>query len=95
MTKTIQAIKKRVLPILKQHGIKRAAVFGSYASGLQTRNSDVDILVDIRKNISLLDFVGIKLQIEEALHKKIDLVEYDTIKPMLKEKILHEQVIIL
>lgn len=51
--------------------------------------------MEIEKDISLLDFVGIKLELEEALGRKIDLVEYNTIKPLLKERILNEQVMIL
>jgi len=43
----------------------------------------------------LLDFVGIKLEIEEALGRKVDLVEYNTNKPLLKERILKEQVAML
>jgi len=58
-------------------------------------DSDVDILVEIEKPISLLDFIGIKLELEEALEKKVDLVEYNTIKPLLKERILNEQVRII
>ena len=56
---------------------------------------DVDILVEIKSDASLLDFVGIKLELEEALGRKVDLVEYDTIKPIIKERILSEQVAIL
>jgi len=63
--------------------------------GGMREDSDIDILVQIEKDISLLDFVGIKLEIEEALERKIDLVEYSTIKPLLKERILKEQVVIL
>jgi predicted nucleotidyltransferase len=48
--------------------------------------------VEIDKDISLLDFVGIKLEIEEKLGRKVDLVEYSTIKPLLKENILKEEV---
>ena len=58
-------------------------------------DSDIDILVEIEDNISLLDFLGIKLEIEEILKRKVDLVEYSTIKPLLKEKIIKEQVGIL
>ena len=59
------------------------------------KSSDIDILVDIKKNISLLDFVGIKLELEEKLERKVDLVEYNTIKPLLRDRILKEQVKIL
>ena len=95
MKNNIKKIRSRILPILKHHDIKRAALFGSCIKGTMKRNSDIDILVDIKKNISLLDFIGIKLELEEALKRKVDLVEYSAIKPLLKERILQEQVRIL
>jgi predicted nucleotidyltransferase len=45
--------------------------------------------------MSLLDFIGIKIELEEVLKMRVDLVEYDTIKPIIKERILSEQVVIL
>ena len=59
------------------------------------KNSDIDILVDIKADISLLDFVGLKQKIEEVLGRKVDLVEYDTLKPILRERILKQQVVLL
>jgi hypothetical protein len=61
----------------------------------QKKSSDIDILVDVDENISLLDFVGIKLDLEEVLGRKVDLVEYGTIKPRLRERILKEQLVVL
>jgi predicted nucleotidyltransferase len=58
-------------------------------------DSDIDILVQIDSDIGLLEFVGLKLELEEALNKNVDLVEYDTIKPLLRENILKEQEAIL
>lgn len=95
MNKDIEDIKRKILPILKRYGVKRVGLFGSFVRGEMRKGSDIDILVEIEKDISLFDFVGIKLEIEEALGEKVDLVEYDTIKPILKERILNEQVIIL
>jgi len=80
---------------LKRNGVVKAGIFGSYARGEQKKNSDVDFLVKIKKRISLLDFVGIKLELEEKLGKKVDLVEYDTVKPLIKEEIFKEEVRIL
>lgn len=88
-------LKKKSIPILKRYDVSRAAVFGSFARNQMRRNSDIDILIDIKKNISLLDFVGLKLEIEEVLGKKVDLVEYETIKPLIKERIIKEQLVIL
>ena len=93
--KTVDAISEAVLPILKRHGVTRAGIFGSCARGEMTADSDIDVLVEIRRDIGLLDFIRIKLEIEEALGQKVDLVEYDSVKPRLKDRILREQVQIL
>ena len=93
---TVEDIKTKVAPILKKHGVAKAAFFGSMARGEASEKSDVDILVEIAdENMSLLDFIRLKMEIEEAIGKKVDLVEYSTIKPLIREKILKEQVGIL
>ena len=88
----LQTIKSKILPILHKHDIKRAGIFGSMATGNVTPDSDVDILVELGTPISLLDFVGIKLELEDALEKKVDLVEYEALKVGLKENILNEEI---
>ncbi len=95
MVKAIDEIKEAVLPVLKHHGVQRAGIFGSYVRGNVREDSDIDLLVEINTDISLLDFIGIKLELEEVLNHKVDLVEYDSIKPLLKDRILSEQVQIL
>jgi hypothetical protein len=94
-TRKIEEIKNKILPILKKYRVTRAGVFGSVVRGEETQKSDIDILVEIEGRMSLLDFVGLKLELEEALGKKIDLGEYSTIKPIIKEQILSEEVGIL
>ena len=89
---TIDDIKKSIEPILKKYDISQAGIFGSYANESQNSDSDIDILVKINSKISLLDFVRIKLEIEDKLNKNIDLVEYASIKPRLKKRILNEEV---
>ncbi len=95
MKYTISDIRRLILPILQQYGVTAAGLFGSIVRGEMTEDSDIDILVEIAKDISLLDFVGLKLEIEDTLGKKVDLVEYDTIKPLIRDRILKEQVVIL
>jgi len=95
MKKSIENIKKKIIPILKRYGVKKAAIFGSFVRGETKKSSDIDILVEFEKNISLLDFVGLKLEIEETLGRKVDLVEYNTLKPFIREKVLEEQLAIL
>jgi hypothetical protein len=95
MKNDINKIKQKILPILQEYGVEKVALFGSCVRGEMEEDSDIDILVEIKKDISLLDFVGLKQKIEEALGRKVDLVEYDTLKPLLRERILKEQVVLL
>jgi predicted nucleotidyltransferase len=95
MSPFVEEIKQTILPILQRYGVTGAAVFGSTVTGRARPDSDVDILVRIDENLSLLDFVGLKLDLEQALNRRVDLVEYDTIKPSLREQILQEQETIL
>ena len=88
---TVADIKQTIYPILKQHNIKRAGLFGSVIKGDITKSSDVDILVELGTDLSLLEFVRIKLDIEDKLKRRVDLVEYKAIKPRLKERILSEE----
>ncbi|MCK4344119.1 MAG: nucleotidyltransferase family protein [Bacteroidales bacterium] len=91
----LEEIKAIVIPILKKHNITKAGIFGSYANGSATAQSDIDLLVELGEKISLLDFVGIKFELEDALGQHVDLVEYESIKPLLKDDIMNSQVIIL
>ena len=92
---TVKKIGNTIVPILKAYGAKRAAIFGSAARGTMKRGSDIDILVELPSGIGLFDFVGIKLELEDALKRKVDLVEYSTIKSAIRENILKSQIPIL
>jgi len=88
-------VRQATLTILQRYGVTRAALFGSAARDQMRPDSDIDILVQIDKDISLLDFVALKLELQDALGRSVDLVEYDTIKPRLRNGILSSQEAIL
>lgn len=95
MSIDIEILKEKMIPFLMAAGVKRGAVFGSFAKGQAKADSDLDLLIDFPKDQSLLDFVRLKLQLEGALKRKVDLVEYDLIKPAIRDEILKSQIIIL
>jgi len=92
---TIEHIKQAILPILTQHGATRAGLFGSVVRGKLRPRSDIDILVDLPRDLSLLDIIGIEQELEETLGRKVDLVEYEALKPVLRERILADELRIL
>lgn len=91
----INELKKQIKPILTKEGVKKAGIFGSYARGEQKRGSDIDILIKIDDSFSLLDLVRIQTNLEKKTQKKVDLVEYCTIKPELKKNILNDEIRII
>ena len=95
MKENIKVIKQKVLSVLQNYEVEKVALFGSSARGEMEENSDIDILIDIKSDISLFGFVELKQKLEEVLERKVDLVEYDTLKPILRERILKEQIVLL
>ncbi|MEK7167014.1 MAG: nucleotidyltransferase family protein [Patescibacteria group bacterium] len=91
---TIQNIKKQIVPILKRQGIIKAALFGSCVRNEMNKKSDIDILIKFSGKKSLLDLVKIQFILEDKLGKKVDLLTYNSIHPLLKNIILNEQKII-
>jgi len=90
-TDSIGKLKQVIIQVLRLHGVKRAALFGSAARGELTKKSDIDVLVELAKGKSLMDLVGLKLDLEDALEKKVDIITYNSIHPLLKERILKDQ----
>jgi len=94
-TKKIEGIKKKILPVLKENRVKKAGIFGSYARGEQGKNSDIDILVEVQNDWSLLDLIKLQKEIEKVIQNRIDLLEYNELHPLLRKEILMEEIKIL
>jgi len=96
MNKEIEKIKKKIIPTLKKNKVVRAGIFGSYARGENRKNSDVDILVEIKtRPFSLFDLVSLEFELEKILKRKVDLLTYKGINPLLKKYILPDEVKII
>jgi predicted nucleotidyltransferase len=92
---TIEEIKDRITPVLNRYNVKKAGIFGSYVRGESTIDSDVDILVDLPGEASLLDLVGLKMDLEASLKREVDVLTYDSLYHLLRDRILEEEVAIL
>jgi len=87
-------VKEIIISILVKHGIKRILVFGSYARNEATPKSDLDLIVDFPEGTSLLDHIGIEIELSEALNMKIDLLSRNGINPYFKDDVLEEAIVI-
>lgn len=95
MKKSVQEIKEKILPVLKEHKVTKAGIFGSYARGEEKKGSDVDILIEIHESVSIYGLIELKILLEKRLKKKVDLVEYSLIRKELKSRILNDEIPIL
>jgi len=91
----LEEIRNKIIPVLQRHDVKRAGIFGSFVREEQKEDSDIDILVEFKGDKSLLDLAGLKIELEEVLRRKVDVLTYNSLHPLLKDRILQEQKVIL
>ncbi|HOM65327.1 MAG TPA: nucleotidyltransferase family protein [Ignavibacteriales bacterium] len=94
-------MKNKIQQILQEHknylfekfGVSEIDLFGSYARGEESNESDVDILIDFKKGYKTFDnYMDLKFYLEELLGKKVDLIMKSAIKPGLKPFISEEAI---
>lgn len=76
---------------IKSFGVKRLGIFGSVARDEQTDKSDVDVLVELEKE-TFRAYMGLLLFLEDLFGRKVDLAIKDSLKPLIKDRILSETV---
>jgi len=95
MNNQIIEIRNKISNILKENDVKRASLFGSVVRGELTDESDIDILIEFEGRKSLLNLVRLKIELEDILKRKVDVLTYNSLHPLLKDRILREQEVIL
>ncbi|TAN56778.1 MAG: DNA polymerase beta [Magnetospirillum sp.] len=74
----------------RRYPIREMGVFGSYVRGEQRDDSDLDVLVDLGDGVTLIDYVGLQLELSDALGLKVDLANKKTLKRRIGQRILAE-----
>lgn len=88
ITDTLQKHKSE---LQGQYGVKGLGIFGSFARGETSEQSDVDVLVEFEKGQKTFDhFMDLKYYLEELLGRKVDLVTVDALRPQMKDEILRD-----
>ena len=82
MVYTIDELKNIIGDIAKQYGVKKVALFGSYSTGEETPDSDVDLLIS--SDVKGLKFYGMVEKLRTALHKKVDVLSLEQLKDNLE-----------
>jgi predicted nucleotidyltransferase len=88
----LQKYRAEILSLALQHGARNVRVFGSLARGEGRDDSDLDLLVTLGEGRSLLDLVGLKQDLEDLIHRPVDIVTDRALSPYLRERVLSEAV---
>jgi len=89
---TVETLKSQIVPILQKHQVVKAGLFGSFARNEATEESDVDLLVEFSKVLGMLQYMNLKFELEDILKRKVDLIEYEAIKPRMRQSILEDEI---
>ena len=82
--------REDILRLAASRGARNVRVFGSVARGEANEDSDIDLLVDVESGRSLLDVVGLWLDLEMLLGRNVDLLTEGGVNRHLRETILTE-----
>ena len=91
---TIEEIKKISTPVAQRYGIKKLALFGSYARGEQRASSDLDFLIEKGKVRDLYSFFGFIHALEDDLGVHVDVLTYDSLRESLISDALEDEVVL-
>ena len=98
MGSSIEALKAQrelIVAVAHKHGASNIRLFGSIVRNQDLPESDIDLLVDFDPARSLFDLIALKLELEEMLGKKVDVVTERALHPAIAEKVKNEAVSLL
>ncbi len=84
--------RQDILRLAAQHGAWNVRVFGSLARGEARSDSDVDILITLEPERSLLDLIALKQDLEDLLGCKVDVVTEAAVSPYIRPQVLRDAI---
>jgi predicted nucleotidyltransferase len=91
----ISELTRIISPVAKSYGVRRLALFGSYARGEAGVNSDVDIRIVDRGSLrGLFRLAGFQRELEESLHVSVDVLPTDSLDEKFLARIRDEEILL-
>lgn len=91
-TLILKTLKVLLPELVAQFHVKTIGLFGSFARDQESQTSDVDILVEFSKPITLFQFIDLEYFLSDSIGRKVDLVTKDGLKPLIKPRVLEDVV---
>ena len=84
--------RAEIISIAERNGGRKVRIFGSLARGDSGMDSDVDFLIELEPERSLLDIVAIKQDLEDLLQRKVDVVTESAVSPYIRKEIVRQAI---
>lgn len=91
---TIQQMTEQIAEYFKTQPVLKAWLFGSYARGEETPESDVDILIQPEPSVGLFKLSGMHLDLQDLLHADVDLVTVKGLMPFARESANRDKILV-
>ena len=85
----VRSHRDAIRDLAARHGASNIRVFGSAARS-ESSPRDVDLLVDLEEGRSLLDLIAIEQDLEDLLHRSVDVVTERGLSPYLRARVMSE-----
>ena len=92
LNKKLQIIQQNFDILERSFKIKKVGIFGSFSQGKQTKNSDIDILVEFSEPVGFFAFMELEHFLGKLLACKVDLATKKALKPIIKKNVLKQLV---
>ena len=89
---TLRAQRGEILHLMDRYGAYNVRVFGSVARDEATAESDIDLLVTFRDDVTLFDVAGLWVELQDLLGRQVDVVDDRSLKPHLRPSIRRDAV---
>jgi hypothetical protein len=89
-TKTL--LREHKDEVVRKYRVRQIGIFGSYVRGEQKERSDIDILVSFSGIPDVFEYMELEDYLKSLLHRKVDLVRKEAIRPELRKRILSETI---
>lgn len=90
MTQDVARNRHAILEAAARHGARNVRVFGSVARGDDRPGSDIDLLVEMGRDRSLLDLVALEQELEALLRRRVDVLTEESLAPSIRKRIAAE-----
>jgi len=88
----LRSKRARILRIAARHGARKVRVFGSVVRGETRRGSDIDFLVEMDENCSLLDHAALIIDLERLLKRSVDVASERGLRPLVRKQVLKDAI---